>query len=75
MYYLINIISLNLLDLISANNLTIYESGLIYTLDYVILMTFVKITQKVIKLFHVFEEFNRVINDIRITISELQKRK
>ena len=58
-----------------ANNSTIYESGLIYTLDYVILMTFVKITQKVIKLFHVFREFNRVINGIRIAISELQKRK
>lgn len=56
-----------------ANNSTIYENGLVYTLDYVILMTFVKISQKVIKLFHVFEEFNRVINDIRITISELQK--
>lgn len=38
-------------------------------------MTFVKITQIVIKLFHVFGEFNRVINDIRIAISELQKRK
>ena len=37
-------------------------------------MTFAKITQKVIKLFHVSEEFNRVINDIKIAISELLKR-
>lgn len=58
-----------------ANNSTIYESCLIYTFDYVILMRFVKIKQKVIKLFHVFREFNRVINGIRIAISELQKRK
>lgn len=75
MYYLINIISLNLLDLISANNSTIYESGLIYTFDWVILMTFPEIAPKVIKLFKIFEEFNGVINDTRIAISELQKRK
>lgn len=58
-----------------ANNSTVYESGLIYTFDYVKLMTFAKIIHKVIKLFYVSEEFNRVINDIRIAISELLKRR
>lgn len=58
-----------------ANNSTIYESGLIYTFDWVILMTFPEITPKVIKLFKVFEEFNGIINDTRIAISELPKRR
>lgn len=58
-----------------ANNSTIYESGLIYTFDWVILMTFPEITPKVIKLFRVFGEFNEVINVTRIVISELPKRR
>ena len=74
-YYSINIVFCDLLDLISTNNSTIYESGLIYTFDLVILVTIAKITQNIIKLFHVFEGFNKVINVIRIPISELLKRR